>query len=318
MQLTVLDIDGSVTGQPLFTGLIARGKARVIDMRALEPRLRIIASHQAHHDLLLALEPIPRDEGPPIVFYGSGDFHHVTASLLAHYDEPLTVIHFDSQPDWVRWPQSHTCGGWVCRALELAHVRRVITLGVGSGKLVRPELKLANLSAVEDGRIEVYPWRHPPSRVYRWHRDTKSTTYDGRYLHWRELADEDWASFLNEMTALLPTEAVYISIDKGVLGESGANAGHTPGPMLLGHVLEALEVIAANCKVVGVDVCGDYSPPGTTDMFPRALVPRRVQRPPTIAELAGNEAANARLLACLGVTAGGKTPMLPLHRPAGS
>ena len=317
MQLTVLDIDGSVTGQPLFAGLMARGQARVIDMRAHEPQLRIIASHQAHHDLLLALEPIPRDEGPPIVFYGSGDFHHVTASLLAHYDEPLTVIHFDSQPDWVRWPRSHTCGGWVCRALELAHVRRVITLGVRSGKLVRPELKLANLSAVEDGRIEVYPWRHPPSRVYRWHRDTKSTTYDGRYLHWRELADEDWASFLNEMTALLPTEAVYITIDKGVLGGSEAIGGLPPrNAMPLGHVLDALEVIAASCKVVGVDICGEFSPHIAPDLYRRTIASllNAYRQPPTPGQTALDETRNADLLSCLAGTVGGKTHSGALRR----
>ena len=92
-----------MTAQPLFSDLIATGGARLIDVRHLGDDLRLISSHAARYELdqILAqtlgqiLAPADLDPAiPDIIFFGSGDYHHVTATLLARYEEPLTVIHF--------------------------------------------------------------------------------------------------------------------------------------------------------------------------------------------------------------------------------
>lgn len=296
MPVTVLDLDGSVTAQPLFADMIARGEARAVDLRALGPKLGLVAGHEAHFQLMTALEPLRAAAGLQVAFHGSGDFHHVTAALLAQHEEPLTVIHFDAHPDWARWPATHGWRTWVSRALELPHVARVITLGPTRG-LVRPEFGFANLAALETARLEVYPWRHPPSRVYRWYRDTVPAVYEARHLHWRSIADMDWGAFIEDLIARLPTEAVYITIDKSVLGEGDGD----PGAMTAGHLLVALELIAARCRVAGADVCGEAAPRIMADPLRRMLVRFDPPGPaPAAKARAFHEAVNVKILLALG------------------
>jgi hypothetical protein len=296
--VTVLDLDGAVTAQAPFSELLACGGSRRIDARHLAPDLRIISTLAAHYELGALLGDLAEDAPPDVVFYGSGDFHHVTASLLARHSAPLSVIHFDNHPDWVFWPARPNCGGWVCRALDLPHVARIVTLGPASTDLVRPELQLANLGAIESGRLEVYPWQQARSRVFRHHLDSACSSYDRRHLHWRPLALCDWGPFIHDVIDRLPTEAVYITIDKDVLSSAEATTNWDQGAMPLDHVVRAIEMIAARCRIVGIDVCGDYSQPVFRDVFRRTLAhfdhPRL--QPPTSQALTVNALTNQRLL----------------------
>src|SRR5689334_23066956 len=131
MQARVLDLDASLLGQPGLLAAIERGQVRCLSLRDIADRLRIVANRAALRELerRIALDDHARAAEPCVNFVGSGDFHHVTAVLLARFAEPLTVIHVDNHPDWVAWPRNFNCGGWVNRALELPTVERVITLG---------------------------------------------------------------------------------------------------------------------------------------------------------------------------------------------
>jgi hypothetical protein len=295
MNLTVLDLDGSVTAKPAFGRMIARGEAAVIDLRELAAGLRLVASHEAWFHLTAAVEPIQTRRGPPVVFTGSGDFHHLTTSLLALHEEPVTVIHFDGRPDWQRWPSAHAARGWVNRALELSHVARVITLGPASGTLVRPELGLGNMEALESGRHEVFPWRHAPSRVFRFYRDTACTWYDRSHLHWQELAPVDWEGFLDDLIARIPTEAVYVTIDKSVLEvPTGMDA------MPIDHVVRAITRLADSCRIAGIDVCGDHSVRVLSSPVQRLYAALGPTRPALTSEAGDsrNAQVDAQLLAC--------------------
>jgi hypothetical protein len=299
MRLRVLDLDGSVAQQSALVG------AELIDARDLGPRLRIVADKVAWQDLAMRLGSMRRGSleqvEPEVTFYGSGDFHHLATALVARSPGPVTIIQFDNHPDWVRWPATNNCGGWVCRALALPNVARVITLGPSSGDLVRPGLQLANLGALQSGRLEVYPWRHSPSRVYRRKQSTPCAGYSRGYLHWRQLADLDWRAFLDDMVERLPTPDVWITIDKDVLAPSEAITNWDQGGMPLTHVLTALEVLADRCKIVGVDVCGEYSKPEFASAFQRVLAKfdHPVMAEPTAVELERNATTNAALLKCL-------------------
>ena len=63
------------------------------------------------------------------------------------------------------------------------------------------------------------------------------------HLHWRNLADLDWAAFLDQMIASLPTEAIWITIDKDVLASEDAATNWDQGGMRLTHLLQALRII---------------------------------------------------------------------------
>jgi len=301
LRLQVINLDGSVAGQEPLRRRIDTGEASCIDAADLAARLRIVASRGAVAGLLERLAAGGRDGGgPPVYFYGSGDFHHLTALFLRTVSAPVTVVHFDNHPDWVRFPATVNCGAWVNRALELPQVRKVVTIGPCSDDLVRPEWQFANLRAVEAGRMALFPWRHAPSRVWRRYNSAASFRQEGGHLHWRNLAEEDWSGFLDELMTAIPTEAVWLTIDKDVLGRDEAVTNWDQGQLKLAHLIAAIERLAAGRFVVGVDVCGDWSEPRFSDPFRAALAffdhPPRLR--PTAEDLAINARANAALVDC--------------------
>ncbi len=298
MRIVLADLDGSLPGQTPLEERVAKGRAESIDLRDMGPSLRIVARRKTLAQFISAFGPT--GAGPEVVFYGSGDFHHLTAGLLLRQDRPLTVIHFDNHPDWVLYPRTFNCGAWVNRALDMPHVQRVITIGPCSEDLVRPELQMANLGALRDGRLELYPWRHGPSRVFRQYGDGPDRRQKDGFLHWRELSGEDWSGFLDELIARLSPDPLYITIDKDVLTSADATTNWDQGGLPLNHLLQAVEKLAEARAIVGVDVCGDYSKPMFRDPFRAALAyfDHPAQTPPTPASLAINATTNEALLDC--------------------
>jgi len=292
LRLRVIDLDGSLAAQQPLRQRIDAGTAIRIDAADLAGRLRIVASRSALQGLASRLQSAAGGEAT-VTFYGSGDFHHLTAGLVAALDEPLTIVHFDNHPDWVRFPATVNCGAWVNRALELPHVRKVVTIGPCSDDLVRPEWQFANLNAVRDGRIVLYPWRHPPSRVWGRYGRTRCYRQEGNHLHWRNLADESWADFLDELIEAIPTRSIWLTIDKDVLGRTDAVTNWDQGSLPLGHLLAAVERLAEERRIAGVDVCGDWSEPRFADPFRATLA--YFDHPPRFRPLADDLAINARV-----------------------
>ena len=298
MRLRVLDLDNSVSGQPFLAGLVAAGEADYIDARDLAPRLRIVANRKALRELGGRMGAADA-ASPDVVFYGSGDFHHLTFQFLQQVDEPVTVVHFDNHPDWVRYPTTLNCGSWVARALECRNVCKVITIGPCSADLARPQLKGAALSAIREGRLEVHAWQAAPTRIWGAPVNAPGAmTLDGQ-LVWRNLAAEDWDGFLDEMVRALPNTAIWITIDKDVLASAEAFTNWDQGQMRVADVASAIRATAARRRIVGADICGDYSTPRYEDAF-RSLL-SWLDHPaitlPGANELAINDKTNARLAA---------------------
>ena len=304
MRLRILDIDGSLCAQPGIAAAIEDGRAQRVDLRDEERSLRLWTSGRHFRDMakrLTALPP-PPGPGPLVTFYGSGDYHHLATMLIGSIAEPVTVIHFDNHADWVRVPATHNCGGWVNRSLALPQVERVITLGICSDDLVRPQLKSGNVAALASGRLEIHAWRAPPTRVWGHIGDGPGHRQVGRHLEWNCLADRNWGAFLQALVARLPTEAVWVTIDKDVLRPADATTNWDQGAMPLEALLAALEGLAAGRRIVGADICGEYSPPRFSDPLKRIAAwldhPRAVRVPPEA--LARNDRTNRALIGTLG------------------
>ena len=297
MRLRLLDTDGSLPLQPGFAAALAEGRAERVDLRAEEEALRLWTSRRRLDRLGRRLA----EPGPLATFYGSGDYHHLAALLIEAVAEPVTVIHFDNHPDWVRWPRTWNCGGWVSRILDLPQVSRVVTLGPCGDDLAWPQLKGGNIAALADGRLELYPWSAPPSRVWGKIGDGAGHRRQGGHLVWRCLAEENWPAFLDELAARLPTEAIWISIDKDVLGPADAITNWDQGRMPLAALLAALHRLSAGKRVVGADVCGEYSPPRFNDPLKRfeAWRDHPGTRPDPIMAIARNDITNRALVATL-------------------
>ena len=274
MRVGLIDLDATVTQQLPLAALVEAGQAVRIDASDLAPKLRLLANRAVWQELQERINLAMGQQsgrGAEVFFYGSGDFHHLTAGLIARHPMPVTVIHLDQHPDWVTFPRSFNCGSWVNRALQLPQVDRVVTLGPSGDDLDWPEWKSANLRAVADGRLVVWPWQHKPSLVFGRYGSNDSWEQKGRFLHWHALGEGALVDHLLRLSALIRTHAVYITIDKDVLVPRQAVTNWDQGSMTLQHIEAILTFLAGHHRVVGIDVCGDYSPPVFADLWRRSL-----------------------------------------------
>ena len=253
MRPVFLNLDNALDAQPALRG--QGGLA--VEARDLGPALRLWSRPPALASLAARLrDHAPAGAGPDLVFAGSGDFHHVTPLLIeraivASGAGPVTIIHFDNHPDWVRFDNGLHCGSWVGRAARLPGVAKVITVGVCSGDIDRPETKRADLSLVAEDRVELYPYRAP----------------DGGPI--LRVGDHSWPSmvamgpdgFLNLLVSRIGTDAVYVTIDKDVLCVDDAVTNWDQGRLSLDGLERLVRAVAVRARVIGADVVGDWSPP---------------------------------------------------------
>lgn len=261
MRLRLVNLDGN---EFLSTAGAEFGiNAQSLDCRDLGSRLRLWTTRGAMQEFTKRLDGMQQPEGigPVLTIFGSGDYHHLTTALLAKVHEPFTLVHFDNHPDWVRLAPHYHCGSWINRALELPSIARIITIGPCSNDLNWPEFKGGNLAALESGRLELYPWRHEPSTVVGNRRATPCFLQRGRHLFWRNAGDEPWPAFLDEIRSRIPTDSIWFTIDKDVLRPADAATNWDQGEMPLAALLEGIRKLVQGKRLLGADLCGDYSLP---------------------------------------------------------
>ena len=183
--MNILDLDHSLTGQAPIARRLASGHATRLDLLDLGPKLRLWSTEKTWKRFTerLAARPRPTDARPEILFVGSGDYHHLTPAFLADLKEPISLIHFDNHPDWVRFAPKRHCGSWVNRALKMPAVKRIVTLGPCSDDLHNPQLRGGNLGALKRGQLQLFPWQHPPSKVWGRVGDGAGHQQQENYLH---------------------------------------------------------------------------------------------------------------------------------------
>lgn len=176
-------------------------------------------------------ERIAKRRARDITLLGSGQYHYVSLLLLAEILQPFTLILFDRHTDMMQSPASNviSCGSWARTA-----IRRL------------PLLKKVVLLGLSDGAAGLVPGSLRP-RV--------------AHFTYRRIAS---ANVLDRVLREIPTEAVYISIDKDVLSPRDALTDWGQGHLGLGHVIEIGNALSRHHKIVGVDICGEYPSSPTT------------------------------------------------------
>jgi hypothetical protein len=183
------------------------------------------------------------------------------AFALENQSAPITIIHLDNHPDWVKFENGMHCGSWVSRALKHPRVEKIITLGVCSRDLKRPEWKGANLTLLSQGLLELYPYDHAPSRVKRnYGRGVSFEQKDGA-LHWKTIRNLGEQNFTDYLLSRIKTKSVYLTIDKDVLAREDAITNWDQGCMRMPYLLSLVKEIGKRHSVIGADVTGDYSTP---------------------------------------------------------
>ena len=300
MQLRLFDLDGSLDAQHSLRDVAAWSAVTQVALRDLAPGLRLWSRAATIDAARARLASAPVSSDAAITLIGSGDYHHLAVLLIEQVREPVTVVHFDNHPDWVRWAPRWHCGSWVNQVLRIKQVAKVVTIGPTSEDLTRPQLKGANLSALAAGRIALFPWQHAPSRVWGTFPSGAGHRYENGYLFWRNLHSGSAAENSRLILEQIGTEAVWFSIDKDVLAESEALTNWDQGQMPLAAICELIAAIGAHKRIVGADICGEYSEPEMANLFKR--IESRFDRPqrlPDSEALERNETVNRTLLATI-------------------
>ncbi|WP_309269017.1 hypothetical protein [Azonexus sp.] len=237
----MLDLDGSL-------GAMERSDLARIDLADWQERIRFGCTErdwQAFSTHLAAL--LPAAHGP--VLMGSGDFHHVSACLIARQRQHagLHVVVCDNHPDNMRFPFGIHCGSWGAHVARMPHVARVDVIGICS-----PDVGWTHA-------WENHLWPLFRGRIRYW--------TIGAELGWmRALGLRDAARNFADAASLVcalrrelsGTRApLYLSIDKDVLCESVAHTNWDQGRLLLDDLLAIID--AAAPRITGSDITGEVS-----------------------------------------------------------
>ncbi len=117
---------------------------------------------------------------------------------------------------------------------------------------------------------------------------------------WRNLAETDLEESLARILSLIENDAVWFSIDKDVLPESEALTNWDQGQMPLAAVKKTIETIGAHKRIIGADICGEFSPARHSNLLKRWEAKMdQPQRADDAGLLARNESINRELLATI-------------------
>jgi arginase family enzyme len=263
MQVEVLHCDSGLSAQSQFLAEARSAGAREADLREAAARVRLWGRNGDLAAVARAFPPLT-EARRVLTFYGSGDFHHVSALLVERaanaHAEPFTVIHFDNHPDWVHFSNGMHCGSWVNRALAVPQVAKVITIGVCSSDLENPHRKGANLEPLRNGRVEMYVYDHAPSKVKGRFEDTPAHRHEDGHLVWTGIGETGVEAFTETLLTRIGTDAVYITLDKDALATDDAITNWDQGQLRLADVEAIIRAVAGRHRIIGADVTGDYSP----------------------------------------------------------
>ena len=235
----ILDFDRSVGALP--------GAMR-IDLADWQEPIRFGCGMRRFRDVTRRINGgMPTDHG--CVFLGSGDFHHLTWSLVERHAarQPFDVVVFDNHPDNMRFPFGVHCGSWVRRVASLPFVAHVHVVGISS----------ADVSAAHAWENHLTPLRRHKLSYWTIDVDTRWAARLGLAHAFRNFATRTALldRFVDEQRG--STRPVYLSIDKDVLSAEVAHTNWDQGRLLDTDLFAAID--ALDGRLLGSDVTGDVS-----------------------------------------------------------
>ena len=173
---------------------------------------------------------------PAIHFFDNGNYHYMSKLWTDRVQEPFTLIVFDHHPDMQppRFGGILSCGGWVKEVLENnKFVQNIIIIGVKE-ELVETaceELSQSGESNILDKVTFI--------------RESELNTLSPQTT---------LSSFVYRLSS---PHSLYISIDKDALAPAYAATNWDQGSLTLDALKECISALAANHKILGIDICGE-------------------------------------------------------------
>lgn len=302
--IRILDFDGSVKAQH---NLLSKYPHQIISLTDLAPRVRLWMDACARKTIQ---ERVGIEGQDSVTFIGSGDFHHISSLLLNQFAEPISLINFDFHPDWDILSPRYSCGAWINQALKMKNILKCVLVGISSEDISFPWIHSANLGALKNDRLEIYPYTHDATTVFlRRVPENKSLKLQKKLfstrISWKELRNKNLRDFFIPIIKGLPAKKVYVSIDKDCLGSDYALTNWEEGKLALDELLLMLKLIRDNLDIIGLDITGDYSPVKVRGLLKNLISrwdhPKEIEAqkhsPEEITRL--NESANLKILETL-------------------
>lgn len=161
-----------------------------------------------------------------IHFIDSGNYHYVSKFWIDKIKEPFSLIVFDHHSDMqaARFNDMISCGCWIKVILD-----------------TNPYLRKVYIIGAKEESVNAIPSQYR-NRV--------------KFYNETELFQEDRRNqFILENT----DHPLYISIDKDILNTTSAITNWDQGSLSLENLEKLLILILTKTRVIGVDVCGEYS-----------------------------------------------------------
>ncbi|MGC4378403.1 arginase family protein [Fictibacillus sp. Mic-4] len=191
-----------------------------IDFRHLQ-HVNLFCEHDSLNEIKRNLS---KRKNRGITFIGSGNYHYVTFSLLNEIRTPFTLVLFDNHLDLDLSKNKEkrvlSCGSWVSFALEyIPMLKQVVIIGASHAASIPSTIS----------NVVIFPGK-------------SQQVYSSKLI-----------------LSTIPTEAVYISIDKDVLIQRDAITNWDHGNMELRTLIHFLDDIQTHKHVHGVDICGEIN-----------------------------------------------------------
>lgn len=257
--IRILNFDESLIKQERLRQLY---HTEIIDFSDLGPSVRLWMGKKKRRQIQERLATL---EKGPVVFLGSGDFHHIADILTGQVSEPFNLIVFDFHPDWDTMPPRFGCGSWVAQALRNQNIQKCLLIGVSSEDISTWNIQSGDLAALKNNRLEIYPYSHKPTSVFCERVPANNSIqlkkiFCGNRIYWGQLKDKNLSEFFPQLIKSLPAKKTYISLDKDCLKKDYAVTNWEEGFLSLDELLLALGAIKDNTDIIGMDITGDYSP----------------------------------------------------------
>jgi hypothetical protein len=186
-------------------------------------------------DRLLDIKDMLMEHTPGgICYLGSGNYHYISYLLQSQITKPYTLVLFDHHTDTLPTPSENliSCGSWVLESLmTLPMLKKVYIIGVS-----------------EDAT------QHIPDSLH-----------DKIVIYTEKSLQTNFLTVTKSIIENIPTDSVYISMDKDVLDKKDAMTGWDHGTLQLKQMMKMVKALFQNKGISGVDVCGEYPVNPTND-----------------------------------------------------
>ncbi len=192
-----------------------------------------------------------------IHFFDNGNYHYMSKIWTDMVQEPFSLVVFDHHPDMQapKFGNILSCGGWVKKVLdENQFINNVVIIGVADHLVdeIRAELSQAGDADILD------------KVTFIKESEVRETGTPSSFSRTSTSFSRTPTSFSRMRESLrFPTESgmtegrIYISIDKDALSPTYAATNWDQGSLDIATLKEIIANLAANHKIIGVDICGE-------------------------------------------------------------